>query len=147
MAELAGFLSAIAGLVSIGLKVAKTLSDCVDEMGNAGTNIYLIATDTKMVSDTLRVLMKSLKNSRQITTEIISHAQSIFDLCERVILEIRDLLPILPEIGQNVNFVQKARWLFAKSKITTKRTTLDSLKLTLNLFLQTIDLIEGDANR
>ncbi|EQB58828.1 hypothetical protein CGLO_00874 [Colletotrichum gloeosporioides Cg-14] len=38
----------------------------------------------------------------------------------------------------------RLRWLFAKSKVSTRQASLNSLKLTLALFLQALDLMEED---
>ncbi|ETS77047.1 hypothetical protein PFICI_10921 [Pestalotiopsis fici W106-1] len=56
------------------------------------------------------------------------------------------LLPLMPRIGKSFDQMRKARWLFAKSKITSRRASLDSLKLTMTLFLHAIDRVSGDAD-
>lgn len=147
MTELVGLLSAIMSLVQVGYKVAKTLSDCADDIGTAQHQIDLVATDTRVVCRILLELKIRLKNTKQLKGDILTHAQAIVALCQKVILEIQEcLLPLIPQIGKGLDILQRARWLFAKSKITTRRASLDSLKLTLNLFLHAVDFSRGDVD-
>lgn len=57
-------------------------------------------------------------------------------LCRTDIEEIKvALLPMAVRDERDMDLKQKAKWLFAKSKISTRRASLDSLKLTLDPFL------------
>lgn len=147
MAELVGLVSAITALVGTGYKVAKTISDCVDELGTAADQIMLIATDTKAMTRIFQELKIRLKNSKNVTVRVLLLAEEIVELGQRALRNIEEcLIPLIPGIGKSSDPRRKARWLFAKSKITSRRASLDSLKLTITVLLLTMDRASGDAD-
>ncbi|KAI1504536.1 hypothetical protein F5X99DRAFT_371334 [Biscogniauxia marginata] len=146
MAELVGLVASIGGIASAGLAVAKTIATLADELGSAGTQIKAISTDTKAVALILHELRRRLNKSTKINRQAFEVANEIADLCKVDIDNIKQcLLPISPSDNEKMDIAKKARWLLAKSKIAMRRTSLDSLKLTLTLFLHTLDFIEGDV--
>lgn len=147
MAELVGLVSAIAALVSTGYRIAKTISDCVDDLGTAADQIMLVATDTKLMIRIFQELKIRLKNCRRVTEQVLSLAREMVGLGIKALEDIDAcLLPLIPQIGKSFDPLRKAKWLFAKSKITSRRVSLDSLKLSMTIFLHTIDIDWGDAD-
>ncbi|KAI0098720.1 hypothetical protein GGR51DRAFT_537673 [Nemania sp. FL0031] len=145
MAELIGLVTSIGTVASAGFAVAKTISTLADELGSAAQHVRAISTDTKAVAIVLHELKRRLDTSTVITRQIFDVASEIADLCRADIDQIKEfLLPLLPAGGRNMSVSQKAKWLFAKSKISMRRSSLNSLKLTITLFLHTLDFIEGD---
>ncbi|KAL9615628.1 MAG: hypothetical protein Q9160_009363 [Pyrenula sp. 1 TL-2023] len=45
--------------------------------------------------------------------------------------------------GGDVNIKQKTKWVLGKSRMSLRRASLDSLKLTLNLFMHTLEFMES----
>ncbi|KAF7536631.1 hypothetical protein G7054_g4358 [Neopestalotiopsis clavispora] len=147
MAELVGLVSAITALVGTGYKIAKTISDCVDELGTAADQMMLIAIDTKAMTRIFQELKIRLKNSKKVTAQVLSLAEEIVELGQKSLRNVEEcLLPLMPQIGKGRDPMRKARWLFAKSKITSRRASLDSLKLTMTLLLHAVDRAWGDAD-
>ncbi|KAI0973432.1 hypothetical protein F4678DRAFT_426700 [Xylaria arbuscula] len=146
MAELVGLIASIGTIASGAISLAKALSAFADDMGSVGTQIRAISVDTKAVAWILHELKRRLDRATKINQQSLQVARDIADLCRLNINKIKEhLLPILPTSNGNISIAQKARWVFAKSKISTRKTALDSLKLTLTLFLHTLDFVEGDV--
>lgn len=145
MAELIGLIASIGTIASAGFAVAKAISDLADELGTAGQNIKLISVDTKAVALILHEMKRRLDKSTRRAQQTIDVALEIVDLCKSDLESIKQfLIPVLSTGGDKMSMVQRARWIFVKAKISTKRVSLNSLKLTINLFIHTLDFIEGD---
>ncbi|KAL8399747.1 hypothetical protein RB594_000234 [Gaeumannomyces avenae] len=52
--------------------------------------------------------------------------------------------PLLAKKGRRTTIRQRIKWLLAKPKLITKMVALDSLKLTLTMFICTIRFVDGD---
>lgn len=117
MAELVGLVSAIAALVSTGYRIAKTISDCVDGLGTAADQIMLIATETKAMTRIFQELEVRLKSSTKGGSQVVSLAQEIVELGQKVLRNIQEcLLPLIPRIEKSSDPTRKATWLFSKPK-------------------------------
>ncbi|KAI0502849.1 hypothetical protein F5B22DRAFT_43425 [Xylaria bambusicola] len=145
MAEIIGLIASIGTIASAGFAVAKAISDLADELGSAGKNIKVISVDTKAVALILHEMKRRLDKSTRITQQTLDIACEIASLCKADLESIKQfLLPVLPAGGDKMSMVQKAKWIFVKAKVSAKRVSLNSLKLTITLFLHTLDFIEGD---
>jgi hypothetical protein len=74
-----------------------------------------------------------------ILVEILSRCKADIEEVER------SLVPLIANTksGGGMSKRQRVRWLFAKSKICSQQATLGSLKLTLSLFINTVQLSDG----
>lgn len=144
MAEIVGLVASIITLVELGFTISKGISSVANEFGSASVHIKVIATDTRAVALILRDLQKRLERQRTVAAEVRDVAIEIVTLCRTDIEDIGDFLKSLqPQQGERVRFTQKLRWIVGKSKIMTKRSSLDSLKSTLNLYMHSIEFIES----
>lgn len=153
MAEVIGLISGIAAIVATAFNIAKRISTIADELGTAGQQIMAIAIDIKAMAFVLRQLNKRISAalgsaSRIFDPEAVQAIQDFVALSGSEVDRIRaHLMPILATSaakGKQMGLLQRAKWLFAKSKVSTTRVSLDSLKLTLGLLLDTLDFKEGD---
>ncbi len=147
MIEPVSLVATIGTIAATGFKVARDISDIVDELGTAGAQVKAVGIDTRAVALILHELKKRLdKAQHTITTEVADVAREIAALCKTDIDDIKQCLsPLMVQGGEDLDLKRKAKWLFAKSKIATKRASLDSLKLTLNLYLHTLDFMESNT--
>ena len=148
MAEIIGLVTGIGTIVATAITIAKTISAVANDLGTAGAQIKAIATDTKAVAFVLRDLKgRVITNSRKFDSEAKSVLKEIVALCTSEIENMQThLLPLFrSDEGPRMELKQRARWLFAKSKVSTTKTSLDSMKTTLNLLLHSIEYIEGDV--
>lgn len=144
MAEVVGLVASIITLAETGFKISKILSAIATEFGTAGTQIKAIGTDTRAVSLILREITKRIKRARGVAEEVRNVAVDILALCKSDIDDIEEFLKSLqPMQGSEVSVKQRTKWLFSKSKVSLRRASLDSLKLTLSLFVHTLDFIES----
>lgn len=144
MAEIVGLVASIVTLAETGFKISKTISHIATEFGTAGAQIKAIGTDTRAVSLILREIPKRLKRARSVASEVQQVAADIVALCKSDIDDIEGFLRSLqPMQASEVSIKQKTKWLFTKSKVSLRRASLDSLKLTLSLFVHTLEFIES----
>jgi hypothetical protein len=144
MAEIIGLTASIGAITSAGLKTARAISTIASDLGGAGAEISGIATDLRAVSLTLNKIKKHLSKADNIPVEVVDAAYEIVALCKTDIEGVEKILiPLTSPLGQNLKLKNKVKWLFEKAKVSSRRASLDSLKLTLSLFLLTVDFIEN----
>ncbi len=151
-----GLVVAIGSIVTAGKKkkkkkkkksfeIARVVSAAADEFGIASNRVKRIATDTKAVVMILRHIQLRLNSRKMVDNEMLEVLGRILAQCKSDIDEIqRCLVPLVIITGDSMTIKQKLRWLFSKSKISGKQTSLDSLKLTLTLFLNMMDFAGGE---
>ncbi|KAM0359383.1 hypothetical protein ACHAP4_004291 [Fusarium culmorum] len=144
MAELIGLVASIGTITAARFKAAKAIFTIASELGAAGTEMSGIATDLKAISLILNELNKRLNKAENITVEFVDVAYEIVALCKTDIEGVECFLaPLNSPSGQKLKLNDKVKWLFGKAKVSSRRASLDSLKLTLSLFLHTLDFIEN----
>ncbi len=145
MAELAALVASIVTLTDVGFKIARRISQIADDLGTVGAQIKGIGTDLRAISLILRELNKRLKGRRSVAGDVRNVAAEILQVCETDLRALEGLLRRLRPLrgGRAAEIRQKARWVFARSRVASRRASLDSLKLTLTLFLHTLDFIES----
>ncbi|KAE9582743.1 hypothetical protein CGCF415_v012346 [Colletotrichum fructicola] len=145
MAEVLGLVTAIGAIITSGFQVATTISTIVDDLGTAGAQVQAVAVETRTILLTLRSINKHLIRADRVTTEVANIVNDIIALCRKDIDDIKECTaPLLGKRGEEMLLKHKLRWLFTRSKVSTRQASLNSLKLTLALFLQALDLMEED---
>lgn len=143
MAEIAALIASIVTLTDVGFKIARGISQIANDLGTTGAQIKSIGTDLRAIPLILRELNKRLKSARAVGDEVRNVATEILQVCETDLRALEGLLkglqPLHGSRGSDVR--QKTRWVFARSRVASRRASLDSLKLTLTLFLHTLDFI------
>ncbi|KAF4448439.1 hypothetical protein F53441_8162 [Fusarium austroafricanum] len=143
MAEIIGLVASIGTIAAAGFKAATTISTIAHELGGATVEIMGIGTDMKAVALILRQLKKRLEGMQRVTREVRDVAHEIVALCQADVKDIEEFLkPLTYPSGKDLGLKQKIKWLFDKAKVSSRRASLDSLKLTLNLFLHILDFSE-----
>lgn len=148
MAEIVGLVTGIGTIVATAFTIAKTISTVANDLGTAGSQIRAVAVDTKAIAFVLRDLEgRVLKNSRKFDSEAKSVLKDTIALCTSEIENMRAyLMPLFQSAeGRRMELKQRATWLFAKSRVSTTKASMDSMKVTLGLLLHTIEYIEGDV--
>lgn len=144
--EVLTLVEAIGALASTGLSVARTIAQLVDDLKEANSQIAMIGIDTKAVAFVLERLKSRLHEFPQGLSdayrEVVDVATDVESVCRKEIEEIeRTIKPLMPAPGaKSLTLSQKRKWLFAKSGVASRRASLDTLKLTLNLLLAGIDI-------
>lgn len=146
MAELVGLITGIGSMIAMAIKISATMFTIADELSTAGAQIRAIATDTRAMALVLHNLKAILKRDmRKINIEAKEVLKASMDLCATEMQNMdKHLKPLCGSgEGQKMDLKQKAMWLFAKTKISTTKASLDSMKLTLGLLLGTLEYMEG----
>jgi hypothetical protein len=145
MAEVLGLITTIGDIAATGFKVAQTMAAIADDFGAAAKRVKAVAADTKAAVYILRQINIRLRGTQGLDSETADVLGKIVSQCKTDVDGIQKcLLPLISETGQAMSLMRMLRWLFAKSKISSKQVALDSLKLTLTLFLSTMDYVDGD---
>lgn len=148
MAEIVGLVTGIGTIVATAFTIAKTISTVANDLGTAGSQIRAIATDTKAIAFVLHDLKgRVIKNSRRFDSEARSVLSETVTLCKSEIGNMQThLMPLFrSEEGRKMELKQRVMWLFAKSKVSTTKASLDSMKVTLGLLLHTMEYMKGDV--
>ncbi|CAI0644200.1 unnamed protein product [Colletotrichum noveboracense] len=146
MAEVLGLVTAIGAILTSGFQVATAISTIVDGLGTAGAQVQAIAVETQTILLTLRSINQHLIEAYRVTTEVANIVEDIITLCRKDIDDIKECMaPLLGKRAEEMLLKHKLRWLFARSKVSTRQASLNSLKLTLGLFLQSLNLTEQDC--
>ncbi|KAF0319746.1 hypothetical protein GQ607_012997 [Colletotrichum asianum] len=145
MTEVLGLVTAIGAILTSGFQVATAISTIVDGLGTAGAQVQAIAVETRTILLTLRSINQHLIRAYRVTTEVANIVEDIITLCRKDIDDMKECMaPLLGKRAEEMLLKHKLRWLFAKSKVSTRQASLNSLKLTLGLFLQALNLTEQD---
>ncbi|KAK0620162.1 hypothetical protein B0T14DRAFT_224840 [Immersiella caudata] len=144
MAEIVGLISAIAAITAAAFKITKAISTVRDDLGVATSSVKSILDDTKAVSFILRQIQSRITVAGHVDSDTKRMLEEILPRCKADIDEIeRSLLPLIGCSGQPMTSRQRLRCLFAESKICSQQAALASLKLTLSMFIGTLQLSDG----
>jgi len=90
----------------------------------------------------LRDLSRGFGERKQIAVKVQDVTAELIALCKDDPDDIGEFLQSLrPLRSKRIGLRQKVRRVFGESRIMMKRTSLNSLKSTLNLFLHAIDMV------
>lgn len=147
MAEIVGLISAIGTIAAAGYKITRAIATACDDFGAATASVKAIAADMTFVTLILGQIRVRIDSNRVMDVETTNILVEIVSRCKADIEEVeRSLVPLIANTksgGGGMSKRQRVRWLFAKSKICSQQATLGSLKLTLSLFIHTVQLSDG----
>ena len=153
MAEI-GAIASILGVIGAGTKVSITLFQFGASIGSASTEVKAIGTEISLFCSVLKQLHSTLTKAKSFRYSIsaIATTQEILDQCQEIFIDIEAIVERLQKRkagdGQpSLEFVQRVRWTFQKSKVQLLRTTLESCKITLHIMLTTLDFAQKIATR
>jgi hypothetical protein len=145
MAELA---ASIIGIVSAGTKVALVLSQLANDIGSAGKEARMVATEIRgscAVLTTLQDILKRVQTSvyyahcADVTNDMTDTSLEMFG----EILDVLDSLRSATEMPDGkLNVRRRLQWAFQKPKIMMLRAALDAYRSNLALMLGTLDIAE-----
>lgn len=129
----------IAGVVSSGLKVIKSLTDAAHDMVHAQDQIISIKTHVHQFNNVLKQLAWVLETNNNICSQMALHdIDDICQTCRKTFQEIKTTV----ESKCRSRFYMSLRWLFKKEEAKEIEVRLDAQKSTLQTMIQTIILIE-----
>lgn len=141
MAEVVALVASIATLAELGFAISKTISTAAEENGSAKRQIKVIFVDMNAVCMILSDLQKRIKRADPpVTPQFSEVATQVVAVCKSDIDDIsKHLVPLLTTPSQGLGMKKKLKWLFPRSKLSLRQASLNRLKLSLTLILQTLD--------
>jgi hypothetical protein len=145
MAELA---ASIIGIVSAGTKVALVLSQLANDIGSAGKEARMVATEIRGSCAVLTTLQDILK--RVQTSVYYAHCADVTnDMTDTSLEMFGEILDVLDSLRSatkmpdgKLNVRRRLQWAFQKPKIMMLRAALDAYRSNLALMLGTLDIAE-----
>lgn len=143
--SLTGITSSIIGVAGAGFRLSVILHVVCSEVTSAGQEIHSISKGISLFSLMLKQVGQALQAPDSIHThEAELAAKQITDECQQVFNEIEYMLDQVRIRRQDESYApttfQKFQWAFKKNKVTYLLAQLESLKLSLSVMLQILQL-------
>ncbi|KAI9721257.1 MAG: hypothetical protein M1812_002419 [Candelaria pacifica] len=140
MADPLSIASGVFGLATAGIKLSSALYDICETIGSAQEAIEDIASDLSLFIIIVSELEKIFDTPQRVYSDTL--LKSISDICEKCKLLFRRINRMIgrTENVPQLQFKSKVAWVFREKKVRTVKASLDSLKSTLGLMLQTLKL-------
>ncbi|KIX04549.1 uncharacterized protein Z518_05419 [Rhinocladiella mackenziei CBS 650.93] len=144
MAEI-GIIASIVGVAGAGFKLSLILNAISCEVANAGLEVHSISKTVTLFSLMLKQTGNVLQSADSVhSREAVETVKSMADESTRVFDEINDMLDRVrtkpTTEGTSPTIQQRFRWCFKKHRVIYLLAQLESLKLSLSLMLQIIQL-------
>ncbi|OCT52557.1 hypothetical protein CLCR_10214 [Cladophialophora carrionii] len=138
MAEAAAVAS-IVGIASFGIQLTKTLYEFASTVSGARDEANYIARHVDLYANVLDILTERIDDDEPILTD------AAFDLIDElryqsheIFTTIQNLLPVPKQGKDDISFLQKVKWNFAKSRVALLVGELDYLRSTVHLLVTVI---------
>ncbi|KAK5956308.1 hypothetical protein OHC33_002884 [Knufia fluminis] len=138
-------IASIIGLAGAGIQVSIALFDLADRIGSAGEEVRLVAIELILFSNVLEAVRVALDDGEKnnCTPAAYQLIEQVVQHCTTVVEDIRSIASSLKREDGNdffpsLEWTDRVKWTFKKSKIQVKRQTLESCKSTLHLLLTTM---------
>jgi len=148
MAEV-GLAAGITGLLSFGAKLAMSLYQFADTVTSARGEILSAGRDVSLFCAVLKQVPTALDRpgKARFSSTALCTISEVTDRCLEVFTEIECVLAKSKASGDGngeaaINVVGRVKWAFRRPRVLLLLGTLDSMKITLLLMLQTLELSE-----
>lgn len=143
---MAGLAAGIVGVVSAGTKVAIVLSQYGNEVGAAGQEARMIASEIRGSCTVLTTLHSTLKHV-QTSPYYANCAELISDMTDASLEMYTEVMEVVEGLSamtsdSKMNLRKRLLWTFQKPKIVMLRTALEAYRSNLALMLGTLDMAE-----
>lgn len=141
-----GIIASIIGVAGAGFRLSLVLNAIGCEVASAGIEIHSIAKGVSLFALMLKQVGQTLQSADSVHSgEALETAQEICSQCQLVFNEIEDMLDKVQKRDEDGNprsptLPQKFKWCFKKGRVTYLLAQLESLKLSLIVMLQILQL-------
>lgn len=142
MADPTTLVAGIFGVAAAGLKLATGLYEILDSYDGALDSIESIASDLSFFAVVLEELggLLNVPASQNIASDrLVESIEAIMEKCKVLFKDINKMI-FKTRGSMRSKISQSIGWIFREKKVRTVKATLDSLKSTLGLMLQTLKL-------
>jgi hypothetical protein len=150
-------ISAIASIISVagaGAKLSLLLYEFASTVASARTEVISVGRDISLSCAVLKQVASVFGNQKaaRFSTTALGTALDIVERCQGIFQEIDCIVRGLMNDGadgtkSSNSFIAKVKWAFKRSRVQLLQGTLDSMKITLQLMLTTLDLSERIYSR
>ncbi|KAH7366623.1 hypothetical protein BKA66DRAFT_573287 [Pyrenochaeta sp. MPI-SDFR-AT-0127] len=152
MAEAVGLAASIIQIAGAGAKLSIALYNFTDSAARADQDIRHIADDVELTANALENVGKVFETEEAksiVSKKAIQHANNIIKKCEDVFNEISDMIEKRRKIGKDgkksLSMMGKLAWPMKEQRVELNRRRLESLKNSLVLLLNVLQLAQGQA--
>ena len=138
-------IASIIALAGAGVQVSLALFDLADRIGSAGEEVRLVAIELTLFSNVLEAVRAALddREKNNCTPAAYQLIEQVVQHCATVVNDIKSIASSLNgedrgDIFPSLDWTDRVKWTFKKSKVQLKRQTLESCKSTLHLLLTTM---------
>jgi N-terminal domain on NACHT_NTPase and P-loop NTPases len=145
MSRRPGIIASVIGVAGAGFRLSLILNAVGCEIASAGMEIHSISKGVTLFSLMLKQVGQALQASDSVhSTEALETAQEIANECQMVFDEIKEMLDkVTTKRGDgslSPSIQQKFRWCFKKGRVQYLLAQLESLKMSLLVMLQILQL-------
>lgn len=140
-----GIIASVIGVAGAGFRLSLILNAVGCEIASAGMEIHSISKGVTLFSLMLKQVGQTLQASDSVhSTEALETAQEITKECQTVFDEIQEMLDKVTSRKNNgalsPSVQQRFRWCFKKGRVQYLLAQLESLKMSLLIMLQILQL-------
>jgi len=139
-------IASIIGVAGAGFRLSLLLNAVATEIANADCDIHNIAKNISLFSLMLKQVGKTMEENRTVASQsAVETATEIRDQSELVFREIERMVNLSQgrdEKGniRSITITEKVKWCFKKQKVQYLLGQLESLKLSLSIMLQILQM-------
>ena len=139
-------IASIIGVAGAGFRLSLLLNAVATQISNADCDIHSIAKGISLFSLMLKQVGKTMEEGRTVATQsAIDTATEIRDQSQVVFDEIKNMVDLAQARDENghirsITISQRVKWCFKKQKVHYLLGQLESLKLSLSIMLQILQM-------
>jgi hypothetical protein len=137
----------IVGIASGGTRLALALFDLAEGMIQAGPEINAVASEISVFSLVLKQLDRLLSQDRAMYSEDLTKTINVVLRESRGIFDDIDMVVGRAQRQEALTLSERMKWPFNKSRVKRFKLSLESMKSTLMLMLQTLTLSQKISDR
>lgn len=140
-----GIIASIIGVAGAGFRLSLILNAVGSEVASAGLEIHSISKGITLFSSMLKQVGQTMQSADSIhSTEAVEVARQITSECQLVFDEIQEMLDRVTTKRRDGTYqpttIQKFKWCFKKHRVQYLLAQLESLKLSLSVMVQIMQL-------
>ena len=139
-------IASIIGVAGAGFRLSLVLNAVATQISNAECDIHNIAKGISLFSLMLKQVGKTMEEGRTVATQsALDTATEIRDQSQVVFDEIKNMVDLAQARDENghirsITIAQRVKWCFKKQKVQYLLGQLESLKLSLSIMLQILQM-------
>jgi hypothetical protein len=147
-------IASIVGVARTGAKLSLLLYEFASTVASARAEVISVGRDISLACAVLKQVASVFGNEKmaRFSTTALGTTSDIVERCQDIFQEIdcivRDLMKDRADgTKPSMGFINKVIWAFKRSRVQLLQGTLDSMKITLQLMLTTLDYSERIYSR